>query len=115
MVNQKTIVIFMTIPRQHHYSFVRVPAITVGTTVPRCQRLCASIMPFHGAKSINSMLIATIIQATHRPGHTAQSHDQNDKYPTCSAYSTKQSAVQILNKLLLLGSSLSSLNTRIGA
>jgi hypothetical protein len=28
MVNQKTIVIFMTIPRQHHYSFVRVPAMS---------------------------------------------------------------------------------------
>jgi hypothetical protein len=44
---------------------------TVGTTVPKCHKLCASTMPFQGGKSINSMLIATMIQATQRPGHTA--------------------------------------------
>ena len=44
---------------------------TVGNTVPRCHRLCASNTPCQGGKSSNSKLIATIIHATQRPGHTA--------------------------------------------
>ena len=44
----------------------------VGTTVPKCHRLCASIMPFHGAKSSSSKLIADMIHATQIPGSTAQ-------------------------------------------
>lgn len=45
---------------------------TVGTTVPRCHRLCASTIPPRGAKSNSSRLIAIIIQATINPGQAAQ-------------------------------------------
>jgi hypothetical protein len=44
----------------------------VGRTVPRCHKLCASIMPPIGGKSSNSKLIAKTIQATINPGHAAQ-------------------------------------------
>jgi hypothetical protein len=43
----------------------------VGPTVPRCHKLCASIMPPHGGKSNSSKLMTVIIQATIKPGHTA--------------------------------------------
>jgi len=43
----------------------------VGTTVPKCQRLWASTTPPTGAKSNNSKLIASMIQATIIPGHAA--------------------------------------------
>ena len=46
---------------------------TVGPTVPRCHRLCASIMPPYGGKSSSSMLMASTIHATIRPGQAV--HD----------------------------------------
>lgn len=44
---------------------------TVGPTVPKCHRLCASSMPQSGGKSNSSKLMASIIQATIMPGHAA--------------------------------------------
>ena len=44
---------------------------TVGPTVPKCQRLCASIIPPRGGKSSSSRLMASTSHATIRPGHAA--------------------------------------------
>ena len=44
---------------------------TVGPTVPRCHKLCASMAPQKGGKSSNSRLIASTIHATISPGQAA--------------------------------------------
>lgn len=46
---------------------------TVGITVPKCHRACASTMPHHGGKSKSSKLMAKMIQKTINPGQAAHS------------------------------------------
>jgi hypothetical protein len=45
---------------------------SVGNTVIKCHKLCASTAPHQGGKSNNSKLMARITHATIKPGQAAQ-------------------------------------------